>query len=176
MRSTSLDLLARFVLEDGSVLLKFPVANAGLCIVPATVTRLGEQAFISVPGLTRLTFIGNAPELGTDVFTASDSLTTILYNSSGTGWSSTIGGLTAMPAPLPAVLSHAINSGADSTGFNLTFTSVEGFSYTVQSSRNLHTWSPAQTFTGTGGSIRFSDSFLPGQALPARKDYRVVQN
>jgi len=110
------------------------------------------------------------------VFTGSDSLTAIVYSSSGSGWSSTFGGLTAVAGPLPAVLSHAITSGAHGPGFDLAFTSVEGFSYTVESSRDLQTWSPARTFTGTGGPIQFSDTSTAGQALPASRYYRVVQN
>jgi hypothetical protein len=115
-----------------SALLKFPEAKGGHYMIPATVTRLGNQAFNSVSGLTRLTFLGDAPELGADVFTGSNALTSIIYNSSKSGWSSTFGGLTAHAAPLPSVLSHAVISGEHGAGFNLTFTSVEGFSYNVQ--------------------------------------------
>jgi hypothetical protein len=159
-----------------SALLKFPEAKGGHYMIPATVTRLGNQAFNSVSGLTRLTFLGDAPELGADVFTGSNALTSIIYNSSKSGWSSTFGGLTAHAAPLPSVLSHAVISGEHGAGFNLTFTSVEGFSYNVQSSQDLQTWTSAQTFTGTGNPIQFSDISTSVHALPASLYYRVVQN
>jgi hypothetical protein len=159
-----------------SLLKKFPEAKAGRYLVPASVTHLEAGAFHAASGLTQLTFLGDAPDPGTDVFGGTGSLTTVFYNSSRSGWGSTLGGLTAVAAPLPRVLQSGLGTGAKGREFSLTFSSVEGFSYSVQTSGDLQTWQNSRSFTGTGGPIGYSESSEPGQAMPDRRYYRVVQN
>ena len=73
--------------------------------IPASVTTIDGRAFHHCTSLNSVVFEGNAPTFGTEVFEGSDSVT-IYYDSSNSGWSSTVAG---RPADQTNTLTYAIN-------------------------------------------------------------------
>jgi hypothetical protein len=67
-------------------------------VVGAGVANLSDYAFYDCPVLTNLIFLGDAPPLGgSHVFQLLPAAATVYYLPSASGWSSTYGGLPALP-------------------------------------------------------------------------------
>jgi hypothetical protein len=66
------------------------------------VTSIGGSAFLTCPNLLSIYIKGNAPALGTTVFT-SNSRSNVYYRSGTTGWTSTYGGLSTVALGLPTI-------------------------------------------------------------------------
>ena len=73
--------------------------------IPDSVISIGIGAFYNCTSLTSVIFEGDAPTFGSDVFTGSNSVT-VYYDSSNSGWSSTVAG---RPAVQTNTLTYAIN-------------------------------------------------------------------
>jgi hypothetical protein len=77
--------------------------------IPATVTSIGDAAFSSTEGLTNVFFYGNAPTIGSWLYTSSGVATNYVTNPTATGWSDTFGGK-------PVVRSQVNGPGTGLTG------------------------------------------------------------
>ena len=73
--------------------------------IPDSVISIGTGAFNACTSLTSVIFEGDAPTFGSNVFTGSNSVT-VYYDSSNSGWSSTVAGT---PAVQTNTLTYAIN-------------------------------------------------------------------
>lgn len=165
--------------RNQTLLLAYPGGKAGSYTISSNVTTIGRAAFCGCSGLASLTvpvsviniedfsfsgcadltalyFKGNAPTLGTSVFTG-DNKATIYYLSGKTSWTNPWGGR-------PTVLWNP-HAQSDAT-FRV---QTNGFGFTISGSSNLvivteactslsnQVWLPLGTNTLTGGSSYFSD-------------------
>jgi uncharacterized repeat protein (TIGR03803 family) len=128
--------------------------------IPGTVTNIGDYAFESDYGLTRVYFEGNAPSVGSHVFIEDNLLgvsQTAYYLTGATGWSSTVGAgvptqalpgitITAHPTsgPEPFAVSFTaagVDSGGDAV-INWNWDFGDGSASTAQN--------PSHTYTTSG--------------------------
>ena len=130
---------------------------ASLTSVTIPITNIGDGAFADCSSLTEVYFSGNAPGLGSPVFSG-DNNATVYYLPGETGWSSPFGG---RPAVLWNPQAQTSDSGfgvrTNQFGFNITGSS--GLVIVVETCTNLGNsiWSPVGTNILTGGSSYFSD-------------------
>ncbi len=118
---------------------------------------------ISVPNLAsvKLTAVGPTSGAALDSRFLIDRILLTVTGGGGTGGS----------ANAAAVIT---NSGIDGSGHPfLTFNTVAGESYEIQSSTDLDTWTPMATLSGTGGSVTYTDEFTTTASV-ARQFYRAV--
>jgi len=64
-------------------------------IIPASVTQISDYAFQGCTSLSAVKFMGNAPQIGADVFAVTAENIKIYYLSRNTGFSDTFGGVAA---------------------------------------------------------------------------------
>ncbi len=133
-------------------------------VLPASVTSLGGQAFFSCPNLTSVTFLGNAPVIQPDWFTAFVPLTVYYYygasgwgtnNFPETGWSLVQGGVTLTQLKWTPVLRGA---GVQGGNFGFNFANTNGLPVVVEASANLVDWQPVWTNLLVGYSTNFVDA------------------
>ena len=128
---------------------------------PAVSPPFEYGAFANCTGLTGVFFVGDAPTLGSDVFSGDDSAT-VYYLPGTTGWGPTFGGLTTkmlnQRVPPRVEASHA-SFGVRTNRFGFTITGTNDLVVVVEACTNLVNpiWSPLQTIGLTGGSYYFSD-------------------
>jgi hypothetical protein len=85
--------------KSQTLLIQYPAGMAGSnYTIPNSVTGMGDHAFASCTNLTGIWFQGNAPGLGSSVFT-NDANATVYYVSGFTGWGSTFGGRPVVVVP-----------------------------------------------------------------------------
>jgi len=134
--------------------------------IPGSVTNIGDSGFGDCWNLTAAYFQGNAPTLGSLVFTYVsngyiyyDGYLTVYYLPGTTGWAAFASNShvrTVLWNPQPQVDS---NFGVLSNRFGFDITGTANIPITVEAYTNLATsgWIPLQTCTLTNGSIYFSD-------------------
>ena len=122
--------------------------------IPNSVTFIDSSAFEDCTSLTSVCFTGNAPSLRGHTF--SGDTATIYYLPWTTGWSTSFGGLTAVPwLPQAQTCDAAFGVQTNQFGFNINWAS--GQTVVVEASVDLISWQPVGTNTITGGSSYFGD-------------------
>lgn len=153
-----------------TTLIQCPNGKIGDCVIPASLTGIGDYAFESCPGMTGIYFEGDAPGLGISVFLDTDDVT-IYYLPGTTGWGPMYGD---RPTAVwrPSVLTTDGLFGMVENQFGFTISWADDLVVIVEASANLEnpTWSPVSTNTISGGSTYFSDPSSPD--LPERF-YRI---
>ncbi len=89
-------------------------------IVPSGVTQIGDRAFANCASLKSVFFLGNAPEIGTDLFLNTSA--TVYYQKGTEGWSENWAGVTAVTAP---VVTRSIVRDGNTATVTLTVESAE---------------------------------------------------
>jgi BspA type Leucine rich repeat region (6 copies) len=118
------------------------------------VASIGDGAFANC-GLTNITFLGNAPTLGTNVF--SGDLATIYYYYGTSGWGTTYGGLPTVMLGAPTPQVGGGNVAMQSGNFGFIITGVTNQTVVVEASTNLVDWQPVWTNTLSGTNALFTD-------------------
>ena len=130
------------------------------------VTNIGNYAFEFCFNLHQAYFLGNAPRVNggagsadTTVFQY-DTSGTVYYQPNTTGWGATFGGWpTAGPyQPQPQFLGSGSGMGMKTNGFQFTTFWATNSSVVVESSTNLHDWTPVITNALVNGTNLFRDS------------------
>ena len=73
--------------KNQTTVIQCPAGKAGTCTLPKSVTTLGYEAFYVCAGLTAVYFQGNAPALGSFVFSGANNAT-VYYLPGTIGWES----------------------------------------------------------------------------------------
>ena len=148
--------------------------------IPGSVQSIGSEssddgedeagAFQDCTRLSGIYFRGNSPGKGIDLFSGTQKV--VAFHLPGTtGWGATFGGRpTALWMPRAESRDDSLGVHANQFGFNITWAS--GQVVMVEASTELvnPVWSPLQTITLTGDSVRFTDP--EGSKEPTRF-YRV---
>ena len=92
-------------------------------IVPATVTQIGDRAFANCASLKSVFFLGNAPEIGTDLFLNTSA--TVYYQKGTEGWSENWAGVTTVTVP---VVTRSIERDGNIATVTLSIETTEGVS------------------------------------------------
>jgi hypothetical protein len=124
-----------------------------------SVTNIADQAFYDCISLIAIYFEGNAPSLGSSVFSYDPNLT-FYYLPGTTGWAS-LAQLTGAPTVFwnPSIQSSNPNFGVKNNVFGFTITCTNNIPIVVAATTNLAggAWTPLQTLTLTNGSVYFGD-------------------
>jgi len=132
-------------------------------------------AFSYCGDLTNISFRGNAPSLGSDVFSNSDNAT-VYYLPGTTGWENTFAGRPTelWELPYPVILTTAPNLGVLGNEFGFTISWATNASVAVDVATDLGspTWSAVSTNVLSEGVTQFSDADRADQ--PSRF-YRLRQ-
>jgi hypothetical protein len=154
--------------KAGSYTIPNSVTNIGLAAffkcgkltsvaIPNSTTRIGDYALENCTSLTGVYFLGNAPNVGLDVF-RNDQYAIVYYLPGTTGWGPTFGG---RPTVLwnPQIKTSGATFGMRTNRFGFTITGTTNVPIMVVASTNLAggTWVPLQNCTLTNGSVYFSD-------------------
>jgi hypothetical protein len=134
------------------------------------VTNIGATAFASCTDLTIVFFRGNPPTADSSVFLF-DTIATVYYLASATGWSSPF-------ADLPAVLWNPMIQasgplfGVRSNQFGFNITGTTNIPLVVEASTNLASpvWTSLQTIILSNGLFYFSE---PLQTTRSARYYRL---
>ncbi len=152
--------------------------------IPASVTNIGEQAFIGCDSLTQVYFKGNAPGVGPTSFQNSRPIgpnggssnfyvATAYYLPGTTGWAE-FSSNAMIPSVLwnPVIQSSGANFGVQSNQFGFDITGTTNIPIVVQDSTNLAqpVWVPLQSMTLTNGLFHFSEPF---QTNTPQRFYRI---
>jgi hypothetical protein len=121
------------------------------------VTSIGDEAFLDCSSLQKISFQGDAPTPGFDMFGGTSAAATVYYLPDTTGWSTTYGSLPAIMANAPPQITDI---GVKNNEFGFTCTGASNQVIVVQACTNLvnANWQPLQTNTLTGTSFDFTDS------------------
>jgi len=138
-----------------------------------SVTSIGDGAFSACVSLMGVYFNGNAPSLGSSVF-SDDNNATVYYLPGTTGWGATFGGRpTALwVLPYPQILTSAPSFGIQSNRFGFIISWAIDLSVVVEASTTLAqpVWLPLSTNALLNGWSYFSD---PQWANYPARFYRV---
>jgi len=140
-----------------TTLIECPAGKVGSCVVPSTVTRLGDHAFFIVSGMTAVYFQGAAPILGSSAFTGSTRIT-VYYLPGTAGWGTAYGGRpTAMWRPQTQTADPGFGVGRNGFGFKISW--VSGMTSVVEACTNLGNpnWYPLATNTFVTDTCYFVD-------------------
>jgi BspA type Leucine rich repeat region (6 copies) len=133
--------------------------NLTSVIIPNSVSYIDVFGFYECTGLTNITFQGNAPSLGSNVF---DHVAATVYYYTGTsGWSAIFGGLSTveLSAPPNPPQITAGSAGVKTGGnFGFSITGVNNQIIVVEASTDLVNWQPIRTNTLSGNSTNFTDA------------------
>lgn len=159
--------------DKGLTLLRqYPEGKAGSYMIPHGVTTIGADAFADCTGLTGLYFRGQPPALGvgSNLFLGSERVT-VYYLPGATQWGPAFG---RRPTALwlPRVRTDDASFGVRNNQFEFDVSWAAGQSVVVEMATGLANlvWSPLQTLTLTGDSIRFTD---PDWMLQPTRFYRL---
>jgi Immunoglobulin domain len=106
--------------------------------IPNGVTSIGNSAFLTCPNLLTIYIKGNAPSLGTTVFSA-NSKSNVYYFPGTTGWTSTYGGIFTVVLRSPTITgqpSNVIANAGENAVFTVTATTTFPLTLTYQWQRN----------------------------------------
>jgi hypothetical protein len=166
--------------KNQTVLIQWPGGRGGSYVIPNSVTKIGDFAFLSSLALTNVTIDAGLTNLGSHTFTGCDNLTAVYFEGNApavlggpfggtkaiayylpgtTGWSATYGGIpTALWRPL--ILTSQPNFGVRTNNFGFTVSWAPNTQVVVEACTNLVSpaWSSLATLALTGGSAYFSDA------------------
>ena len=130
--------------------------------IPDSVTSIGDYAFYT-NNLTTVTFLGNAPTAGTQVFGNNSGLTSVTRSSTATGWDSTWSGVPVVTDELPpeTTLDVTPNSTTSSLVASFEFSGTDSltlvtFECSVDGGSYVSCASPFSTSTLSVGSHTFA--------------------
>jgi len=139
------------------------------------VTHIGESAFYDCFSLTSITFLGDAPGLGADVFASVDAAVTVYVEPGDEGFGATVGGLPGTELTEPPALSVQFSSIAV-VDMNMVMwhMSEDGrvyqLEYAGEISGSPH-WVPSgSSVTGDGNILEISDP----TGTDSSRIYRIV--
>jgi hypothetical protein len=137
--------------------------------IPSSVTGIGDWALAYCTSLARVYFQGNAPSLGSSVFSGTNT-PTIYYMPGTTNWASTFGDQPATVWRVQPTADASFGVRTNQFGFNITWGS--NVVVVVEACTNLvhGVWSPVSTNTLIAGSSYFSD---PNWTNYTRRFYRL---
>ena len=158
--------LTNVTIPNGVVSIKGGISGGGTfahctaltrVVIGSGVTNIEYQGFYACPSLSRVYFLGNAPSLGSDVFTG-DNNATIFYLPETLNWESSLGDRPTMLWN-PQVKANDNNFGVGENGFGFTITGTTNLVIMVEACTNLAdpVWFPLGTNTITNGASSFSD-------------------
>ena len=129
--------------------------------IPNSVISIGDYEFYYCTSLTNITFQGNAPTSGSQMFTGVNAAAVVYYYAGTSGWGSTYGGLPTVelsaPSNPPQIGGNG-SVGVHSGDFGFTIAGVSNQTVVVEASTNLVNWQPVWTNTLSGASTNFTDS------------------
>jgi hypothetical protein len=125
--------------------------------IPNSVTNIGSGAFSGCTGLTNLTFLGNAPSVGGNVFSHIAAGAKVYYYYGATGWGPTYGGLPTVMLGAPTPQVGTGSAGVKPGGFGFTLNGVTNQTIVVEASTNLVNWQPIWSSTLSTLSTNFVD-------------------
>jgi hypothetical protein len=129
--------------------------------LPGSVTNIGDSAFSGCASLANIDFLGNAPAVASNAFTA-DVTATVYYLPGAAGWSTPFAGRPAAfwVLPSPLILNNGPGFGVQSNGFGFTISWATNIPVVVEACANLAhpAWIPLQTNALTNGACYFIDS------------------
>jgi hypothetical protein len=132
-------------------------------IIGNSVTTIGSSAFYFCTSLKQVYFEGNAPSIGSSVFSG-DNNATIYYLPGTTGWGTPGAPFGSRPTapwflPNPLILNNSSSFGVRTNQFGFIISWATNVSVVVEASTlsDPITWVPLQTNTLTGGWVYFSD-------------------
>ena len=135
--------------------------------IAASVTNIGQDAFVSCAGLTSVYFNGNAPTADFTVFHP-DTKATAYYLPGTTGWD-VFSRNTGVPTALwnPTIQTGDGSFGVRNNQFGFNIAGTTNIRILVEACTNLAcpVWTPIQPITLTNGSFYFSEAVqqnLPG--------------
>jgi len=138
--------IGSYVFEDSASLTNVIIGNG--------VTSIGYEAFLDCFSLSNLTFMGNAPVLGS-AFDDVNTNAVVYYYYGTSGWGSTYGGLPTVGLFPPPQIGG--NVGIQFGNFGFTVTGVANQTIVVEASTNLVNWQPIWTNTSSSASVIFTD-------------------
>jgi hypothetical protein len=134
--------------------------------IPTSVSNIEYEAFANCPALTRIVFLGNPP--GYDTTSFLNSSPTVYYVAGTTGWEATFSSLTTMQLNQPSIQSFVLNANGNT---HLTWTSMQGFVYEIQSTDGLdNPFVTRSTRTATNTLEMWNESDV---SMPSKRFYRV---
>jgi hypothetical protein len=134
--------------------------------IPDSVTSIENGAFSRCSSLTSITFEGNVPTLGINVFVGVSGNAKIFINPGATGFGETFGGL-----PVVILKKLKINTFSKSTTpFTISFETKSESTYKIEATHDLKKWGEIGEVQGTGSSVKFTDW---REALFQKQYYRV---
>jgi hypothetical protein len=166
-------------------LLQYPGGLGGSYTIPASVTRIGDDAFVGCYFLTSVTIPVSVTSIEADVFKFCDNLTSVYFQGNSptptkdttvffgdntgtvyflpgsTGWGSMFDGwptaLWFLPNPL--ILNHSPGFGVKTNQFGFTISWATNIPVVVEACTDLanSVWDPMATNMLTGGTSYFSD-------------------
>ena len=151
--------------------------------IPNSVTSIGDYAF-SGNALTSVTFLGNAPTAGTEVFGNNSGLTSVTRSSAATGWGATWSGVPVVTDALPpeTTLGVTPNSTTSSLVASFEFSGSDNlssvtFECSVDGGSYVSCASPFSTSTLSVGShtfaVRAVDAALNIDPTPASYTWTI---
>lgn len=126
-------------------------------IVPAGVTNLSTQALASCSNLVSVYFRGNAPILGSSVFSG-DTHAFLCYLPGSAGWTSSLGGRPTVPWK-PQIDGVASGYGVTGNQFGFVVNWASGMQVVVEARGDAvgSSWSPVQTNSMSADAWLFND-------------------
>jgi hypothetical protein len=141
--------------------------------ISGDVTGIGGLAFRLDTALTKVYFLGNAPNADSTVFSGAGGM--VYYVPGTTGWSNTFGGSPAVPRYLlgPVILGNGLGLGVKTNGFGFTVSWATNLPIIVEATTNLASvfWTPLATNTLSNGFFHFND---PGWTNFSSRFYRLA--
>ena len=133
--------------------------------IPNRVSSIGNYAFSGCTSLTSITFRGNAPIIGGDVFTEVPTNAKVFIYEGASGFNSEDGKFSGMPVVVqkisnpPKVIS-VVSSGdvIPMSSLIITFTSSSGSNYAIERSRDLVNWVTLLVIAGEESSTEFTEN------------------
>jgi len=141
-------------------------SNLTSVTIGSSVTNLGMSVFAYCVNLNQVYFQGNAPRVNGGAGSADITVFnkagsgTVYYLPGTTGWDSTFGGwpTAGWYQPQPQILGSGYGMSMQSNGFQFTISWATNSSVVVESSTNLHDWTPLITNALVNGTNGFYDS------------------
>ena len=122
--------------------------------IPDSVTTIERKAFSKCSSLTSITFEGNVPTLGIDVFAGVSGNAKVFINPDAKGFGETLGGL---PVQILKKTLKINTFSKSASPFSLNFESISGLTYIIEASHDLKKWGEIGQVQAAGSSVEFTD-------------------
>lgn len=156
---------------DTVIITDYVAGASSALIIPARIegklvsASIGDWAFVSCTSLTGITFRGNAPTLGDDVFLEVNANAKVFIYEGASGFSPEGGKFGGFPVVVqkkpvpPKIISVVVAGGvAPISPLTITFTSGIGSNYAIERSRDLVNWVTLLIIAGEESSTEFTDN------------------